>query len=486
MAGPSNDQAGWANDRKAAGKAPLIRRCGWLCLLCVMSFVDGIGRGLLPTFAHRLPGEFGLDNSQAGWLLMTPLIGGVVGAIAVGWFVDRYWRPRLLALSYALASAAIAAVAMVAESTGLWVALFAMGMGSTCFIVTALTLVADEFEPGLRAVALASLLLAGPIGVLWAPLFVAWVEHYAPWQTGLIGPAAIGLGLAMVALILRAPVRGESEGVDPARLQLHETLGASPADYVDLMLNSSYTYSVFGLTFASFAIAGIHSWGRPYLAARSGISWRPSVEAARILFQLAVMGGVIAGGVLAARSQRQARQLFLLPGLSMFAAAALLLIALRLEDTRATAAGICLALFCTACEIVPCYTIITQVALPTLRGTACGIAVASALLAGDLLAPPILGIAVDMFTPADAMATPFGRLLAFLGATPQALPGFDPQNSAAGLVGTVPALLIAGLVLLAGVRHIQRESNLMLANLRAIPRSAPPPKTSQTPRHTAN
>ena len=44
--------------------------------------------------------------------------------------------------------------------------------------------------------------------------------------------------------------RGWSEGVDLERLRLHEKVGASPEDYTDLMVNSSYTYSLFGITFS--------------------------------------------------------------------------------------------------------------------------------------------------------------------------------------------------------------------------------------------
>ena len=47
--------------------------------------------------------------------------------------------------------------------------------------------------------------------------------------------------------LLPEPVRGASEGVDPERLQEHEQAGASREDYLDLMVNSSYTYSVFGM-----------------------------------------------------------------------------------------------------------------------------------------------------------------------------------------------------------------------------------------------
>ena len=52
-----------------------------------------------------------------------------------------------------------------------------------------------------------------------------------------------------------------------------------------------------------------------------------------------------------------------------------------------------------------------------------------------------------------------------------------------GMLVVIPALLISGIVLLAGSRHLPREMALMLAKLRAIPsrrmpvNSAPGPRT---------
>ena len=71
------------------------------------------------------------------------------------------------------------------------------------------------------------------------------------------GERVTGIG----GVIVEEPVEdvvglgGGVEGVDEDRLRLHERVGPSRDDYVDLMVNSSYTYSVFGLAFSMFAIA---------------------------------------------------------------------------------------------------------------------------------------------------------------------------------------------------------------------------------------
>ena len=75
----------------------------------------------------------------------------------------------------------------------------------------------------------------------------------------------------------------------------------------------------------------------------------------------------------------------------------------------------------------------------------------------------------DTFGQDDSMATPLGGALAAIGATPKAQPGHDPENLVAAVLTAVPALVIAGVVLLAGGRHLPREMALMIAKLRAAP-----------------
>ena len=79
-----------------------------------------------------------------------------------------------------------------------------------------------------------------------------------------------GLAAALLALALPEPVRGASEGVDPERLKAQERAGAPREDYLGLMVNSSYTYSVFGMATYTFAIGGMLVWVPNYLFSTRG------------------------------------------------------------------------------------------------------------------------------------------------------------------------------------------------------------------------
>ena len=65
-----------------------------------------------------------------------------------------------------------------------------------------------------------------------------------------------------------------------------------------------------------------------------------------------------------------------------------------------------------------------------------------------------MGWVADMFGQPDAMGSVFGQLFAAIGAVPTTREGHPPENLVAGLLVVVPAVLLSGIVLLAGRGHL--------------------------------
>ena len=188
----------------------------------------------------------------------------------------------------------------------------------------------------------------------------------------------------------------------------------------------------------------------------------------------AMVLGMVVGGWLADRYSRvNPRALFLVPGMAMLVSIPCLLLALFGRGEAMVLLGIFLTVALLFTNAGPCHAIIANVVMPNMRAVAYAAAMAATHLLGDLWSPTLMGWVSDTFGQDDSMATPFGQALAAIGATPKAQPGHDPENLAAGLLTAVPALLIAGAVLLAGCRHLPREMALMIAKLRAAPQPRP-------------
>jgi MFS transporter, Spinster family, sphingosine-1-phosphate transporter len=443
---------------------------GVLLLFFAMHLLDSVDRWLLAAVLPQISEELNLTEIQAGWLSTVLLLGLAAASVPIGYLADRLRRRRLLAMGFAVWSMATVATGLARSYDQIQLARALVGVGSATFEVVALTILMDLFPRAVRARALAVFLLAVPIGAALGLSVASAFARMTTWETAFLAVGAPGLLLALLSLVLPDPVRGLSERVEIPRLRLHERVGPSREDYVDLMVNSSYTYSVFGVTFSSFALAGLVYWAPTFLTVAKGLTEARAESRLFMTFLGAAILGTAAGAWLADRSANvNPRALFIIPGLGMIAAIPFALAAIYGRSLPWIFGGLFFAVGAMYMNLVPCYTIIASVVMPNMRAVACAAALASIHLLGDIWSPSLMGWTVQTFGQADSMATIFGKALTALGAVPVAQPGRDPENLTAGMLVVIPALLIAGIVLLSGARHLPREMALMLAKLRATP-----------------
>jgi predicted MFS family arabinose efflux permease len=441
-----------------------------VALLFAMNLLISVDLWLLAAQLKSIRDQLGLTEHQAGWLSTVLLLALAAACLPIGYLADRFLRPRLLAVGFAIWSIATVSTGMARSYEQIQAARALVGVGGAMFGVVALSILMDLFARPGRAMALAIFFLAVPVGAALGLSLGAALAHVTGWQTAFLAAGAPGILLALLALAMPDPVRGASEGVDVQRLRLHEQIGPSREDYIDMMVNSSYTYSVFGITFSSFALAGLTYWSKSFLTAAKDLSDAQTDTPLGLTFLGAAIAGTVAGGWLADwSSRRRPVALFVIPGAATLAAIPCVLLAIYGRSLPAIFGGLFLAEGILFMNMVPCYTIISSVVMPNMRAVACAVALAAIHLLGDLWSPSLMDWVIDTFGQSDSMATAFGQALAALGAVPIVQPGRDPENLTAGMLVVVPALMISGSVLLAGSRHLPREMALMLAKLRAAP-----------------
>jgi MFS transporter, Spinster family, sphingosine-1-phosphate transporter len=476
VAGPDSISGALADSSHRPVGAPsqdrVLPRWAWgaVLLFFTMNLLDSADHWLLAAVLRPVRNDLNLSATQAGWLSTVLLLGLAAASLPAGYLVDRLRRPRLLAMGFAIWSVATVATGLARSYDQIQIARALVGIGGAIFEVAALTMLMDMFPRTVRARVLAVFFLAVPLGAALGLSVGGALAHVTTWQTAFLAVGAPGLLLALGALVVPDPVRGASEEVDQERLRLHERVGPSQEDYIDMMVNSSYTYSVFGITFSSFALAGVVYWSASFLTVAKGLTPRQADAPLGLTHLAAAILGTIAGGWLADwASRKNTRALFVLPGLGMLVAIPSVLATIYGRNPVWVFGGLFLAEVVIFMNVVPCYTIIASVVMPNMRAVACAAALASIHLLGDIWSPTLMGWAVDTFGQADSMATIFGKALTAVGATPMAQPGRDPENLTAGMLVVIPALLISGIVLLSGSRHLPREMALMLAKLRATP-----------------
>ena len=215
------------------------------------------------------------SNDQAGWLSTWFLISYSLVSPFMGYAGDRMRRTWLLGLGVGVWSLATVGSGLAASYGQLSVARAFLGIGEATYGVIAPTILMDLY-PARRG-----------RGCCRRSTWRCRSAARSGWRLG-AGSASITAGTRrssssgrpgcsprVAAFLLPEPVRGASEGVDAERLKAHERAGASREDYIDLMVNSSYTYSVLGMAFYTFAIGGLASWLPTFLTVTQGIEPGP-------------------------------------------------------------------------------------------------------------------------------------------------------------------------------------------------------------------
>ncbi len=446
-------------------------------ILFAMHLLDYMDRHILSAIVPQLKDPvkgFGLSNHQIGMLTTSFLISYSLVNPAMGWAGDRFRRTWLVAAGVGVWSLATVATAYAQSYSQLLACRAALGVGEATYGVIAPTLLIDMFSREKRSSILSAFYLAMPLGSALGLATGAPIAKMYGWPAAFLVVGTPGLAAALLAFFLPEPVRGASEGVSTDKLKAQERAGGSRADFIDLTVNSSYTYSVFGQAAYVFAIGGMLVWIPYFLTETRGIEQsKANALLAAVTFFAAIFGMTIGGYLADQWSKTDQRALFLVPGIAMLIAVPATLLGLFAHHPFFIYLGIFVSLACMFVNVGPCVTIVANVVTPNMRASALAIATFLMHFLGDIWSPTLVGWAADYCGQADVMATGFGRMLRWLGAIPtQPDLKLPPQNMLAGLLICVPAIFISGIVFLAGARHLPREMALMLAKLKSTPTSS--------------
>ncbi|HEX8202230.1 MAG TPA: MFS transporter [Isosphaeraceae bacterium] len=438
-------------------------------VLFAMNLLDYVDRWALSGVLSKLQPDLGLDDAQAGALSAYFLVSYSLVSPLMGWAGDRTRRTRLLALGVGVWSLATIGTGLSRNYGELRLARSLLGLGEATYGVLAPALLMDLYPRERRSRVLSSFYLAMPIGYALGVILGGRIaEATGNWRLAFFVVGAPGLAAALAALWLPEPTRGASEGVDPERLRAHERAGPRREDYLELMVNSSYTYTVFGLAAYTFAFGGLAYWLPSYLERVQGLPKGQAVDILGITGLGAAIVGMSGGGWLADRLARVTpKALFLVSGTSMLLAVPCVLMGLFARSVPGIVTWLFLAQMLMFANTGPSNAVIANVVAPNMRATAYAVSTFAIHFLGDVWSPYLMGRISILCGQPDTMATPLGRALAAVGMRP-----VDGTNLGAGMLVVVPAVLIGGLVLLAGTRHLPREMALMLARLRAAPASA--------------
>jgi MFS family permease len=195
-----------------------------LIFLVIINIINFYDRNVGGALAEPMRREFGLNDTQIGWLgTAFTLLYAVIG-LPLGWIADTGSRKKLLAAGLAVWGALTGMAAWAVNVPMLVVSRLGLGVGEAAVAPTATSWIGDLFPAERRAKPLALFMLGVPVGGALSYFFSGPIAQAFGWRRAMMVAAIPALILAPIVLLLQEPRRGAAEPTNSAATR-RESIG---------------------------------------------------------------------------------------------------------------------------------------------------------------------------------------------------------------------------------------------------------------------
>ncbi|MGB2566471.1 MAG: MFS transporter, partial [Porticoccaceae bacterium] len=191
----------------------------------ILNMVD---RTLITSFGTAIITDLNLSDSQFG-LLTGPIfvffysiMGLFMGALA-----DRVHRPRLIAAGLVLWSALTAVSGLAKNFAQIGIARLFIGVGESAMAPSAISMIADLFPKAKRGTATGIYYLGVPLGAGASFIVAGILGPMIGWRNCFLLLGGLGIGLALVLLLVKDPERGAMEEKGSGEEQQESLIGGN-------------------------------------------------------------------------------------------------------------------------------------------------------------------------------------------------------------------------------------------------------------------
>lgn len=182
-----------------------------LILLVLINIVNFYDRNVGGALAEPMRHEFGLSDTQIGWLgTAFTLLYAVIG-LPLGWLADKRSRKKLLAGGIIIWGALTAMAAWAVNLPMLVISRLGLGVGEAAVAPTSTSWIGDLFSAERRSKPLSLFMLGVPVGGALSYFFSGPIAQAFGWRRAMVVAAIPALVLAPIVLLLKEPHRGASE-----------------------------------------------------------------------------------------------------------------------------------------------------------------------------------------------------------------------------------------------------------------------------------
>ncbi len=377
--------------------SPAYRRYA-LGLLLAVNLLNYIDRQVLFAVFPLIKADFGISDTELGFLGSAFMLSYMLIAPVFGWLGDHWNRVRLASTGVVIWSFATILAGFAPGYRSLLAARATVGVGEASFGTVSPGLIADFFEKEKRGSVLSWFYVAIPVGSALGYLLGGVLGQRFGWHYAFLMVGLPGLLVALPLWFLRAPERR----VDPDAPDTEKGIGA----YLQLFHNRSFVTNTLAMAAMTFAIGGLAQWIPTFLFRTHALN----VEKANLMFGattvVAGILGTLVGGVLGDRWQKKSSKGYLLvSGWGFFIGAPFAAWAIMAPGIPACMAAIFVAEFFLFLNTGPLNTVIINVTNPAVRAMAFAVNIFFIHALGDAVSPSILGWFSDLWGLRNALLT---------------------------------------------------------------------------------
>jgi MFS family permease len=383
--------------REPAPYSPAYLRyaLGLLCVVYVVNFVD---RQVLAILLQSIKRDLQLSDLQLGLLSGTAfgLFYATLG-IPIARLADRFSRKGVIAVCVAIWSGMTALCGTASGFATLLLYRVGVGVGEAGGSPPAHSLISDYYPPEKRATALGIFSLGVPLGILVGFLAGGWLDQALGWRRAFVVVGLPGLAVAaLVALTLREPRRGLSEGL------ASDSANAPTAGQVIgfLWRLRSFRHVSMGSALYAFVGYSVTNWAPSFLARSHDMQQGDIGTVLALIIGIGGGAGIYLGGVLADRlSVGNPLGRVRVPAVAQLLSFPFGLVIYTTDDTTLALVLFTIPAFLGLMYQGPAFAVTQSLATPKMRATASAVLLFVINIIGLAVGPAVTGALSDALEP---------------------------------------------------------------------------------------
>ena len=367
-----------------------------LFVLFAINLLNFFDRQLLGSLGEPIRKEFLLSDTALGFLGTVFIWMYALVGLPLGHLSDRWQRTKLIAIGTAVWSLLTAATGMAQNYAQLFIARLGVGLGEATCAPAGQSLIGDFFPPAKRAFAMGVFMLGLPAGLFLAYAASGIIYAHLGWRAAFYIACVPGLLFALLALIMREPLRG---GLDPGRV-VTKSSGSVVAPYLAVLSLPTMWWIILSGIFHNFNMYALGSFNSAFLQRFHGMSVRDASVVSSFAVGAVGAVGLILGGWLADKmSVKRRNGRLVLSAWCMSIAAPCIFFAINQPKGSINAYILLMAMGTITMYVYysTVYTAIQDVIEPRLRGTAVAIYFCCMYIFGASMGPVGTGMLSDHF-----------------------------------------------------------------------------------------